>query len=300
MRRKWIVTIAAGFLATSISLAGALENELRGRMLGAWVVVKAESYSDCSSMYTNNRINGSLVKSRGRYTFPAGELAKVQKVDAKKKRLDVLLTLAEPRLLPYQEGPFTLYRVAECRVELEVVLDRFDVKSKNVDEIEDRLAEIVERYASADEARASDAWNERELEPFPADYDRTLAELEVWRANQTNDAVQSQLDLALEQTTRVTDRMEDDPDYLAAFVRGVKAARLADVGNCPQMLALDLGRAQYQRYGHTAHAGNTAEEAEHRGFEDGKHLSQGLELLRRLPGCFVPVPDLAEYAFAEN
>lgn len=294
MRRLSILIILVAFLATPITAASGLERDLRGRMLGAWVVVKAESYSDCSSMYTNNSVHGNLVKSRGNHAFPAGELAKVQKVDAKRKRLDLHLTLAEPRLLPYQEGPFTLYRVAHCRIELEVALDRFDVKTQNVDEIESRLSAIVERYPSAEEARRSEAWNERELEPFPEDYDRTLAELDVWRAEQTNDAVQAQLDFALEQATRTSDRIEEDPDYLAGFVRGVKAARVANVGNCPQMLSLDLGRAHYERHG----GYSTAEDSEARGFRDGKHLHQGLELLRRLPGCFVAVPELEEYDVA--
>ena len=121
MKRNLMVA-ALIFLLTGVTLAGSLEKEVKGEWLGAWVVTGVESYSDCGSAHTNNRINGSLVKSKGDHRFQPGELAKINKIDVKKSRLDLLLTLAEPMLIPYQEGPFTLYREAQCKIELEIMV----------------------------------------------------------------------------------------------------------------------------------------------------------------------------------
>jgi len=279
-----IAVSCLSLLLGSAAAAGGLERDVKAGWLGAWVVVRAESYSDCGSYYTNNRINGSLVKSRGAHAFPAGELAKVQKLNVKKQRLDLHLELAEPRLLSYREGPFTLYREASCRIELEVVLDRNEVKGRDLGAIDRRLTSIVERFSSADAARETDTYNEREREDYPDDYEITLARLAVWRAEQTNAGVQAKLDKALERTTRLADRIDPDPEYLVGFAKGVEQARAAELSGCPAMLAVDLGdgKRSYRTEEQTA---------ESRGTREGKQLVQGLELLRRLPGCFVPVPD---------
>jgi hypothetical protein len=216
MRFKLIVSVLL-FALPALSLASGLERDIKSRWLGAWVVTTVETYSDCSGNYTNNRVNGTLVKSRGSQRFFSGELAKVEKINAKRSRIDVHLTLAEPLLVSYQEGPFTLYREAYCRVELEVVVPREVVRGKNTQHIDESLLLALERYATEDTAMSSARWNGREREPYPQDYDRTLAELELWRAEQTNAAVRAQLDRAREETSRLADRVSSDPDYLAGF-----------------------------------------------------------------------------------
>jgi len=280
-------------LVGSATLAGDLERDVRSNWLGAWVVVRAESYSDCGSNFTNNRVNGDLVKSSGTHAFPAGELAKVHKLNVKKQRLDVHLQLAEPRLLAFQEGPFTLYREADCRIELEVVLDRQEVKDRDLSAIDRRLEQIVERHANADSARQSATWNQREREPYPDDYEITLARLAIWRAKETNASVQAKLDQALERTTRLADRIDADPDYLVGFATGVERARSVELSNCSAMLGVDLGTAKryYKPEDQTAEA---------RGAREGQQLLHGLDLLRRLPGCFVPVPEEPPFEIAEH
>src|SRR5580765_4015533 len=111
MRRK--IGIWAALLALPSILAPAfaadLEDSLESRWRGAWVLTSVDTYSDCGGFHTDNRVNGSLVQSKGRFRFRAGELAQVQKIDLKRSRLDLSLSLPEPLLLSFQDGPFTLY-----------------------------------------------------------------------------------------------------------------------------------------------------------------------------------------------
>jgi hypothetical protein len=298
MKRTLIVAIALLALS-SASLAANLEREVKSRWLGAWVLTSVESWSDCGGLYTNNRVNGNLVKSRGDFRFQPGELAKVNRINVKRHRLDLLLSLNEPLLVAYHEGPFTLYREAWCKVELQVEIPREIVKAKDADAVEDLLVRVLERHATERAALDSRNWNGRERDPYPEDYERTLAELAVWRANRVNEGVQAKLDYALEETTRLAYRVSSDPAYLEGFARGVEAARSESLRDCPVLLALDLGGPpRRQARGHSPD--ETAEQRADRGFRDGRALVQGLEMLERLPVCFVPVPPLPDDHVASN
>jgi len=202
----------------------------------------------------------------------------------------VVPQLAEPLLVSYQEGPFTLYREASCKLEFEVEVPRDVVRGKNVSAVEELLGMVLERYASEQEAMESETWNERDIEPYPEDYDRTLAELAIWRAEQANATVQLQLDRAYEAVDRLTDRLESDPVYLAGFAEGIEQAKSNDLHGCPELLSFDID--------HPSHPHDRAADSEQtrsdRGARDGRLLVYGLELIRRLPGCFVPLPELPE------
>ena len=67
---------------------------------------------------------GNLVTGGGHWRFQPGELAKLDKVDVNRSRIDLHLSLSEPMLVPWQEGPFTLYRESACKVELEIAVPR--------------------------------------------------------------------------------------------------------------------------------------------------------------------------------
>jgi len=263
-----------------------LQSDVTSRWLGAWVVVSLDTYSDCAGTYTNNRVNGPLVRSGGGWKFAAGELARVDKVDLKRSRLDVLLSLVEPVLAPYEDGPFRLYREASCRVELEVELPRSEVKGKDAPAIESRLLELLDRHANEASARASDRYNRRERDPYPTDYARTVRRHAVWRAEQDNAVVQARIDAAVEETAHAVQRVQDDPAYLTGFGDGVEAARHARLDNCAAMLAIDL--AAIRATAAQARPGVESELAH--GFGDGQLVAFGVELVRRLPECLVSVP----------
>ncbi len=276
MKRTLFVLLILSLIPAAAS-AGDLQKKMKSRWLGAWVVTNVESYSDCSGMYTNNRINGDLVQSRGSFNFETGELAKLEKVDIKRSRLDLMLTFSEPLLAPMQDGPFILYNKRSCRVELELELPRALVKSGDVAGIEEFLGLVIERHTNMQSARKSATWNMREIEPYPEDYEITLAEHAVWKANQYNAMVGAKLDIAMQETARVTDRVKNDPDYITHFVSGVETARENQLSSCESMMGYLFGG----RYGDTSDPA----------WRDGRNLVYGLQLIRELPECFVPVPD---------
>lgn len=290
------IVVAAVLLALPLAaFGGDLQKDLKSRWLGAWVVTTTETYSDCQGAYTNNRLHGNLVKGTGAYRFRTGELAKIDTVDLKRKRLDLQISLAEPLLVAYQDGPFTLYREAHCRIELEVALDRQMVKSKQADVIDGLITRVLERYSTEDQAVLSENYNDREMEPYPADYRRTLAEHAVWKAEQTNAAVQASFDHAVDETTRLIDRIGDDPEYLAGFAEGVEKARSYRYGACPALMSMDLGNLRRQAAREHSRKDETGGiEAFTHGYQDGKIMVIGLEMIRRLPACFVPVPPMSE------
>jgi len=293
MKPRYLASLAGMLVLAAPALAGDFQRTLQSDWLGAWVVVRGESYSDCNGQYTHNRINGTLVKGAAAWRFAAGELAKLDKVDLKRSRLDLSMTFSEPFLVAYQDGPFTLYREAQCRVELEVEIPREAVKGKDDSQVERLLTQVLERYATEQQARASESWNEREMEPYPADYDETLAKHTIWRAEQTNAAVQSQIASAMQETTRLTDRMVSDPAYLNGFAQGVQAAKATQLDACTVLLSVDLAEVRRQ-----AAAAKSMESggqvASISGYQDGKALVYGLEMMRNLPACLVRVPEYEE------
>lgn len=276
--------LAAAFAGIAPARTASLEDQLEERLLGAWIVVATELRSDCDGGFTNNRLNGTLVRSDGQFGFGPGELAKVERVDAKRSRLDLRLRLAEPLLAARRDGPFTLFDERRCGVDLEIEIPREAVKAKDVDEIERRLAPLLVRYATEDAARRDDTFNGRERDPYPAGYDRTLREHAAWRAEQTNVAVQAALDRARDEAGRVGDRMQSEPAYLAGFAAGFADGRGETYASCETL----VGRVPAASRGGKD---ETAEQKKTRqGRDDGYALALWLDALRRLPGCFVPVP----------
>lgn len=244
-----IVTTAVTVLCPAPGLAGELEKEIEGRWRGARAVTRVETHADCLGLYTNNRVNGRLVSSAGRHHFRAGELVRVDKVDARRSRLDLLITLQEPLLVSYQDGPFTLYKEARCQAELQVEVPRTLVAGKKVEDLDAALTGVLERHATADEAQRSRAWNRRERASYPADYEETLARHEAWKAEQSNAKVQARLDRAIDEGGRVADRLSGDPDCLKGFAAGVEAMKAARPERCSDLMARDFARLPATRGG---------------------------------------------------
>jgi hypothetical protein len=285
------VVVAGGILLGLVTAAPAgLENDLEARLLGAWVVTAVETYSDCAGLATSNRLNGKRVHSRGRRPFKPGEIARVERVDAKRSRLDLRVTLAEPLLASRQDGPFTLYDEVQCPMELEVELPRAMVKGDDVAGIERLLSPVLLRFDTEDEAKRSKQWNRRRRDPFPQDYERTLAEHAVWRAEQTNASIEAALDRARDEASRVAERMGGDADYVTGFVKGIEAGRAARTPSCEQLVNRNLSPPV--RASQTPGAAVSAAQTRWtQGFQDGQTLALSLDQLKRLPGCFVQVPE---------
>lgn len=255
--------------------AGA-EEEINTRWRGGDVVVKIPIASSCDGFYNDNDVIGPRVDSKAGRRFEAGELARVERVGVKRGRVDVFLDLAEDVLEELQDGPFTLYEPRPCKIQLKVpVPDRSDPGA-----VDRRLAELLERHDSRRAAEASPAWNGRRRAPFPAGYEKTLAAYESWKAERTNAAVQRRMDEAIEEASRIADRVRTDSEYSEGLTAGLEKVRNLSFGDCPSLLTRSFSPS----------SGGGKGSDWRRGYEDGQRLGFDLELLRRLRDCFVPVP----------
>lgn len=254
-----------------------IEEDLNARWRGGEVVVRIPLGSSCDGFYNDNDVIGSRVDSKGRHRFEGGELARVERIGVKRGRVDVFLDLTEDILEEFKDGPFTLYEPRACKVQLRVpVPDRSDLGA-----VEKRLAELLELNSSPRAAEASPTWNGRRRAPFPEGYEKTLAAYESWKAVRTNAAVQERMDEAIEEASRIADRVRTDPDSAQGFAVGLEKARDLSFGDCPSLLTRTFSSS----------SGGSGKSSDwRRGYEDGQRLGFNLELLRRLRDCFVPVP----------
>lgn len=275
--RRLAALVALLLAAGPQALWGAgLEDQLNASWRGAYAVVRFPVASSCDNFYNDNDVVGSRVDSKARRRFEAGELVRVERVGARRGRVDVFLHLTEQVLDEVRDGPFTLYEPRSCKIQLRVpVADRW-----TPEQVEARLGEILERHDSAARAEASETWNGRRREPFPENYEQTLAAYRTWKAQQANAAVQVRMEAAIEEAARVRDRFRPDPEYLEGFAAGMEEVRDRYFGDCAALV--DLSFSPDSRSGKSSDW--------RRGYEDGQRLGFNLELLRRLKGCFVPVP----------
>lgn len=282
MRKPSLSWSLVAFLLSAASSAQT-ERDLSYRWQGAWVLLRVHSYSGCQGFYTDNEIRGDLVLSKGKHRFEAGELATVHKVDLKRRKVEVLLDLAEPLLVSYRDGPFTLYRELRCKVELQMPRSPGSDKTTRLDELDALLAEVLERHPDSQAARESQSWNRRIREPYPEDYEETLAEHQVWKAREINTAVQARIEESVEEAARIIADFDDDPSYQRGFAEGIEEAQEKYFGDCEALLESSV-------YSFVERAPRGSRKAWRKGYEAGQELVFHLEVGRRLRNCFVPVP----------
>jgi hypothetical protein len=160
---------------------------------------------------------------------------------------------------------------------------REQVKSGDTKALLDTVRTTVTLFPSLAEARESDGWNGRELEPLPDDYEATLQRHAAWKTEQTNAAIRTGVDHALAAAANIAEDLSDDPDYLAGFAEGAEQMSSLTLGDCSSLLS-----ASYTSY-HT----NAAKDQPRRwrdGWDDGQELVFNVLVANRLQGCFVPVP----------
>ena len=290
MRRIAAVGLALLGLATPC-LAGKLDRAVESRWRGAWVLTKVAAQSDCSGLHTDNLVSGTLVSSKGRYQFRPGELAHVDKVDVHRSRVDLIMSLPEAILVGYQDGPFKLYNEIRCPLELDVEVPRDLVSNDDTNGIDSVLRQAVDRFSSQEEAQAAKSWNGRRRDPYPANYQQTLAEHQAWKAQQANAAIQTRLDRAAEEASRLTDRLTSDQDYLAGFASGVEAMKRVELADCGSIMSRDFANLGPTPQPARPAANGEAQQRWGRGYQDGLKLVFALESMRRLPGCFIQAPE---------
>jgi len=295
IKRYGLWVLALSLIATAMPVhASSFENAVRARWRGAWIVTEIETFSICNGGYFNNDVSGQFVTARAGRPFQPGELAKVDKLQVNRKKVELMITIAGTKLLPRQDGPFTLYDRRTCRIELEVAIPRSVIKSKNVEEVDRFLATVAQRFATHDGALDSSSWNGREADEYPADYERTLAHHAVWRAEETNRGIDDQLDRSLLTANELAREVDGNPAYLTGFAYGAHMMREWRERDCGRLIGSTA--VTFRLKVPEEHSEDTVWCA---GFYDGQALVYNLAVLSRLPACYVEVPELpAEYADA--
>jgi hypothetical protein len=260
-----------------------LDDRLNQRLKGAWAILEVEVYSACAGTYSDNQVGDAGVAGKAQYRFEAGELVKIDKVNAKRQRVDLLLTLAVPFRTSRVEGPFELFDERQCQVQLIVPVLREEIKAGNDETIVSRFEELITLYPTLDDARDSDSWNGRETEPLPSDYDQTLARYAVWQAEQTNAAVNDAVRRAVNEAADVAEDLSDDSDYLAGFAAGAEKMSTFGTSDCASLLSASLSM-------HDTKAPEDKEKRWRDGWHDGQELIFNILLAERLQACRVPVP----------
>lgn len=285
-------TLVIATLLISVAAAGAedLESALERTYRGAWVLTRVEVWSDCSGFFTNNDIAGTRVSSRGDRRFEPGELARIDKLSLKSERLELYAVVDEPVLVPRRDGPFTLLDERTCKAELRVALPREVVRAGDPGPIFGLVEDVLATFDSREAARHASAWNQRVREPYPPDYDRTLARYEVWKVEQANARIAEVQAASLEEASRIAARVEDDPDYLRGFAAGTQAMRSWSPPSCSSLASSSFYAAE--RGAPSPPRGTNDTRAFQRGFKDGQALVFHLELARRARSCFQPPPPL--------
>jgi hypothetical protein len=282
--------LAAAVLVAALPTAAEdLEDTLRSRWLGAWVVTTIETYSGCDGSFSNNEVNGTRVTSKADLAFAAGELARVEKLNLKGSRVDVYLVIAEPLRLPRQEGPFTLYDERTCKAQLLIDAPGKEIRAGNLAAVEAAITQAVTAFPTRDQAQLSQAWNQRVREPLPDNYTETLARYEVWRAEQVNARLAEVREQVIDEADRIVDRLDDDPRYLDGFAAGVEALHYWTPPSCESIADAAFGSAEHQPP--KEHRGETAEQRSwRRGYRDGQALVFNLTVARAIRACFLAPP----------
>jgi hypothetical protein len=174
-------------------------------------------------------------------------------------------------------------------VSLEIQLDRELTKSKDVTGIDRLIAEIIDRFETKEAAYAAEGWNARETEPFPEDYELTLARHAAWKAEQTNLAIDHKRDNALAQVKSTGRGIDDDPDYLAGLAAGVDEMNRWETTECAQLMSRGFDTVR-KKVPEDRRADTEQDQRWRRGYEDGQRLVYNIALLERLEVCYVPVP----------
>jgi hypothetical protein len=264
-----------------------LQDDLNARWQGAWLIVSGDLASNCNGMTTDNRINGDLLSTAGRFSFEPGELAQVRKIDVNRRRVDVLLDIREGVLIAYQDGPFTLYREASCEVELEVDFGSTRTRDVGMAGVEAQFGLWFERHARLDEALQSPSYNGRQRDDYPEDYSSTLVAYENWKVEQHNQLVAERIADSTEKTSLLLASVDSDREFGAGLAEGIAAMRKGMSDNCDRLVASSPGT-----FGKSAEAPN---EDWKEGYQTGQQLAYHIELSRRLGRCFIAIDATLAY-----
>jgi hypothetical protein len=226
-------------------------------------------FSECSDHFTDNAVpEGGAPRGDG-LCFAVGAIADVDKPEITGTRVDVYLTLHEPYRVTWRDGPFTLHEQRRCRAQLKLELPRDVRKDAKAGAA---IAASIEPFPDTAQAKRAPAYNARQVESLPKDYERTRTAWEVWHATQVNTAIDQRFDTSL----REAQGRGRDADYQRFFGKGARSRSDQSFGSCESLL--------------TAYFSSCGSYENQRGFDDGQRSAWTLGIVRALGACRVATP----------
>lgn len=224
MSRRFFSPFARGAVALCALLASPLaadvESDLRSELVGRFALTRGALLSECTEHYTDMQVTGGRISGGSGSRFEAGELVRIDNVKiGALAGLDLNLSLVEPYLLSFQDGPFTVYEERRCRAQL-----NFDVPREVRKDRARSLAAIVavlEPFADEAAAKRGD-WNRRVRAPYPKDWEKTRVAYEKWKVEHRNDLVRAKTEEVLRFAEQALTYMSGDEEYLTSFAAGAR------------------------------------------------------------------------------
>ena len=276
MSHRTLRAVVRRFVAL-FSLLGAplvadVESELRSALVGRFALTRGALLSECTDHFTDHKVTAGRVSGGTGTRFEAGELVRIDNVKiGALSGLDVNLTIVEPFLLSFVDGPFTVHEERRCRAQLNFEVPR-EVRKDRAQSLA-AIAAVLERFDDDDAARRG-AWNRRARAPFPKDWEKTRVAYGKWKVEHRNELVRAKTEEVLRFAEQALTYMSGDEDYLASFAAGARY-RSDSWSSCEAML--------------TATFSISGSGKNRNGWADGQKVAWATHLARSLQDCLLEV-----------
>lgn len=248
-----------------------VESELRASFAGRYALVRGSLVSECTDHFTNMKVMGTRLAGGDGTRFDSGELVYVENISiGLMTGLDVNLTIAEPFLLSWQDGPFTVYDQRRCRAQFNFEVGR-DVRRDRA-KAGAAIEGVLQFFGSEAAAKKAAEWNQRQAKPYPKDWEKTRVEYEKYRLAKVNELVRQKTEDVLRQANQVLTFMKTSEEYLLSFGEGAEA-RSDSWSDCDSML-----RASFSVSG----SGKN-----YQGYADGQKVAWATHLAEELQDCYI-------------
>ncbi|HUD71476.1 MAG TPA: hypothetical protein VMQ62_05900 [Dongiaceae bacterium] len=255
------------------------------RWNGAWVVTGQPLSSECNGIYTNNEVAGGRVIGRGHQRFDPGVVGHVDQVLVSSNKVTLSITLSERLYVSRPARDYTLSTTSACQVDLKFMVPPGAGAVDDLIALEALVSPVVERHADQTQAIVASGFLPPDG-PAAAEVQReAIAAHQTWKATEEQQAVDARLQAWSTQTARLSSNIENDPDYLAGFARGVDEGRHTAVKTCAELARTAPAPYWPSVTGAALAAKGGRQKAWARGYEDGVRLSQGLEAMKLMPTC---------------
>lgn len=251
-----------------------VESDLQASFAGRYALVRGSLVSECTDHFTNLQVAAGRIAGGTGTRFESGELVYIDKVSiGLLTGLDVNLTINEPFLLSWEDGPFTVYDQRRCRAQLNFEVGR-DVRRDRA-KARAAIEGVLEVFDSEPAARHGQSWNGRRVKPYPKDWERTRVEYEKYRMARRNELVRQKTEDVLHQANQVLTYMKTDEEYLLSFGAGAEA-RSDYWSDCDSMLSATFS---------TSGSGKN-----YQGYADGQKVAWATHLAEALQDCYITPP----------